>query len=297
MKSILFKKKFFIVLIGSFAFIIFFVMIVKYFSKSNELVLIEESTDLNEKVEIKETSLDEIYEDKDGNYKNKDGKQIVFNGSPISQLFFSPSEKKVGFMENRDINDKNIPYDQTRILHIGNVQDKNFQEIFHGSFRMGGWEWFSENEVISNSGCGTECQVIYWTNLDSGEKSVLQYGVGYEWSPDKKIVFAYHYSGNYGVVVGNKKGEELFSFVREHKIFYSDSLSWKTKATWSPDSAKLALVIKKENAEKMELLIFDAQNNFKQIHKQDIDDGLDDYDLEWNVDGKSLLINKKEIKI
>lgn len=290
-------KIIFIVLVGSIFLVVFFAFGVNYFLSSEEDMLNAKNVALDEKVEIDEVSLSEIQEDKNESYRDKDGRLVVFNGNSIGQVFFSPSGKKVGFMENRNIYDKNIPYDQTRILYIGNAQDKNFQEIFHGSFRMSGWEWFSENEVIFNSSCGTECQVVYWSDLDSGEKSVLQYGVGYEWSSDKKLVFAYHYSGNYGIVIGDKKGKELFSFVREHKKFNSESLSWKTKAVWSQDSTRLALAIKKENEEKMELLIFDIENDFEQLYKRDINDKSEEYNLKWSDDKKIIFVNNEEISM
>lgn len=223
-------------------------------------------------------------------------KKVGFNGNPIVQIFFSPSKEKIGFMEDRDIFDENIPEDEQKILYVGDAKKKDFKEIFHGSFRTSGWEWFSENEVLVHYNCGTECQALYLANVDSGKETALVYGVNYEWSPNKEFVLAYHYSWKYGITAGDKNGKVLLEITRGNTSDKDDELIQKTKAIWSPDSSRLALVIKKEYIYKMEVLVFDVKNNFNQIYRQDMPD-VDEYNLRWSDDSKRLILNEKEIKV
>jgi len=52
---------------------------------------------------------------------------------------------------------------------------------------------------------------------------------------------------------------------------YGNDLESKTQAVWSTDSTKIALFIKKEKEDKMELLVFDTEKNFEQIFQSDMD--------------------------
>ncbi len=256
----------------------------------------ETNIDEGGQVDILEVPLDKLTEDETGMYYINSKNRVVFNGSPIDRWILSPFGKKAGFLENKDIFDKNIPYERQVILYVGNIDKRDFREIFHGSHRTSGWEWFNDDEIIVYYSCGTECQALYLANVDSGKGNYLIYGVNYEWSPNKELVLAYHYSWNYGITAGDKKGNVLLSIERSHVSNEDYSLIQKTKAAWSLDSERLALVIKKEKENKMELLVFNAKNNFKQIYKQDIDNA-DEYDLRWSEDGKSMKLNEKEIEL
>lgn len=252
----------------------------------------------NNQIDMSEVPLDKLVEDEVGVYYGHSENRVTSNGNPIVRLIFSPSGEKVGFLENRDIYDESIPFDRQVILHAGDVKKKDFRELYHGSFRTSGWEWFNENEVAVYYNCGTECQLLYLADVYSGEGNSLVYGVNYEWSPNKELSLAYHYYswGIYGITVGGKKGNELFSVTRNPAHNDNWELIGKTKAKWSPDSSKLALIIKKENKNQMELLVFDVSNNFKQIFRWDADNA-DEYNLEWDENSKSVSLNHTDIKI
>lgn len=218
-------------------------------------------------------------------YLDKNRKRkVTHNGHPTSRFYFSPVKDKFGYLENFDIYDKNVPYDQEVVLHIGDAKTRETKNVYHGSFRTSGWEWFSDSEVLVSYGCGTECQTLYIINVDTDKKYTLGYGVGYEWSLNKKMVLAYRYSGRFGIIVGDKFGNILFQLSRESPDIYSELLS-QTKAAWSPDSNKIAAVIKKEDQDQLELLVFDTQENFKQIFQSDVD-FFKDVELRWDSDEK-----------
>lgn len=222
---------------------------------------------------------------------------LTSDGYRKSHLKIAPEKTKLGYfvdLNSLNSSDKETDYEKHTALMIIDVNGQNKKEIYRGSYHTSNWEWLNENEVVVYYGCGTECMVGFVTDTDSGQrKAELQYGVGYEWSPNRELVFAYHY-WNYGITVGDKKGKELLSIFR-HTTSYKD-LSGETKSVWSPDSSKLALIIKKENKNQMELLVFDVTNNFKQIFRRDVDDA-DKYDLEWNGDSERMKLNNVEVKI
>jgi len=197
-------------------------------------------------------------------------RRVVHNDNPVSNISFSPAKDKFGYVENFDIFNEMIPYDKQVVLHIVDIDTKKTKEVYSGSHRASGWEWFSENEVLIPYGCGTECQVLFLIDIVLNKQYQLQYGVGYEWSPNKEMVVAYHYSWKYGITVGDKYGNKLFTLGREWGSEYND-LESKTRAIWSSDSSKIALYIKKEGKDKMELLIFDIEKNFEQIFQSDVD--------------------------
>ena len=154
------------------------------------------------------------------------------------------------------------------VLLIRDVNYGETKEVYNNNFGASNWEWFSENEVLVSYGCGTECRVLYLIDIDSGKQWTLQYGVGYEWSPNKEMVVAYHYSWKYGITIGDKYGNELFTLRRERGPVVND-LESKTQAIWSSDNTKMALYIKKEGENEMELLVFDIEKSFKQIFQSD----------------------------
>lgn len=264
--------------------------------KNTEKELNKENINQNNLIDITEVPFDKLSEDNLGVYYNNNKNRVVFKGNQIDNLIFSPSKDKIGFLNNEGVNNKNIPYERQILLYAGKVNTRDFKEIFHGSFRTSGWEWFNNDEIIVYYNCGTECQLLYLINVNSGEGNSLIYGVGYEWSPDKELVLAYHYSWKYGITVGDKKNNIFLTIERKHTINEDDELIDKTKAIWSPDSSKLALVIKKENQNQMELIIFNASDNFKQIFNQDMVD-TNDYNLKWSENSKSLSFNNLNVSI
>lgn len=282
-----------VVVMASIAFVIKNNLLVKKVEKKTIRGGISQN---NLAIDITEASLDKLAEDDFGTYYNSSKNRVVFNKNQINNLIFSPLKDKVGFLDSVGVNDKSIPYERQVLLYAGSVNRRNFKEIFHGSFRTSGWEWFNNDEIIVYYNCGTECQLLYLANVDSGEGNALIYGVNYDWSPNSELALAYHYYswGIYGITVGNSRGKELFSVTRNPTHSDNQELIGKTKAKWSSDSSKLALIIKKENKNQMELLIFDVVNNFKQIFGQDVDNS-GEYNLGWDEDNKSVVLNQREI--
>ena len=223
--------------------------------------------------------------------ENQTKRRVVYQNNLISQLNFSPTGDKFGYLVNYDIYDTKIAYDRTTLLYIEDTQTRKPKEFFHGSFRTSGWKWFSDDEVLVSYGCGTECQVQLLINLRSGKEYELQYGVRYSWSPDKNWVFAYNYSNRTGITVGDKFGNIKFRFNINPP---ENEMANTPLALWSPDSNKLALISKIDGREEFELLIFNASQKFRKIFRSDVD-YMKIFDLKWNADSKSVTINSNMI--
>ncbi|MEK7121095.1 MAG: hypothetical protein AAB857_00130 [Patescibacteria group bacterium] len=225
--------------------------------------------------------------------ENEVKRLVVNNGNPISQMNFSPTEDRFGYLVNYDIYNTNIAYDRTTILYVEDIKTRKPEEVFHGSFRTSGWEWFSMDEILVSEGCGTECRVESLIDLKSGKKYTLQYGVGYTWSPDKKLVFAYNYSYKAGITVGDKYGNIKFQF---HIGSPESEMANTPLAAWSPDSSKIALVTKIEGREEYELSIFSSRKKFMKILQTNIDYAKE-FELKWAPDNKSIELNNKKITL
>lgn len=242
-------------------------------------------------IEILDVSVLELIE---GEYRsvlhinNGIEQKVTYNGQEIDYLKFSPSNKKLGFYyesgnylsSGRDI-----------ALAIMDIDGKSIKKVYEGSFKTSYWEWLNNEEVVVYYGCGAECMVAYVIDVNSSErKAELQYGVNYKWSPNKELALAYNYSGKYGITVGDKKGKTIF-FIRRNPTAPYD-LIYQTNTEWSPDNGKLALIIKKENQDRLELLVFNARDDFKQIFQADID-FLKDIELSWSNNNK-IIVNDAE---
>lgn len=296
MKKFLSKRNILVLIVVIVATITSITFVIKRNLLVEKKTIREDIGQNNSTIDIAEAPFDKLAEDDFGTYYNSNKNRVVFNKNQISNLTLSPLKNKIGFLDSTGVKDKSILYDRQVILYAGNVNSRDFKEIFHGSFRTSGWEWFNNDEIIVYYNCGTECQLLYLANVDSGEGNALIYGVNYDWSPNSELALAYHYYswGIYGITVGNRKGKDLFSVTRNPTKNDNQELMGKTIAMWSPDSSKLALVIKKENKNQMELLIFDVVNNFKQIFGQDVNNS-GEYNLGWDEDNKSVVLNQREI--
>lgn len=224
-------------------------------------------------------------------YINKDTKKkVYYNGHPASHLHISPLGNKFGFCEEFNIYDKSIPYDRQIVLHVSDIDTKSIKEIYHGSHRTSSWEWFDNNYVLVYYNCGTECRALYKINVNTGKQTDISknfgYGVGYQWSSNKRYVLAYHYTSNYGISVGDKNGNIIFRMMRDPApgIMITD-----VKALWSPDSSKIVLIIKKEEREILEALVFDINQDFKIIFQEDLVGNIDDIEISWQNQGKVLV--------
>lgn len=224
-----------------------------------------------EPIDILDIPLDKIVEDK---YQrlfyigNSIKRRVTRNGHSAIQLRFSPSKNKFGYLENSDISDESISWDQEIILHIGEIVTKETKEIYHGSHRTAGWEWFSEDEVLIPYGCGTECQVLYLVNVNSGFKETIQQGVGYEWSNDKNWLFAYRYSGKLGIVVFDRNQNQIYEYLKDPN--HRDKYEVKIKGLWAPSSNRLAMVKEKDNKDQLELIIADFDKAGKILIQKDL---------------------------
>ncbi len=226
-------------------------------------------------------------------HKNLKSSSEKFRINTVDQLFVSPNREKVGFVIFEDIFDEEIPEDRQVLIYVGDRKENKFREVYYGSFRTSGWEWFSDDEILVPSSCGTECQVIYLIDVNTGEKNELQYGVDYTWSSNKEYVFAYNYTWRYGLTVGDKQKNILLTLERDSNSDTVDSwdLIVQTQAVWSLDSTKLAVVIKKEGQQKMELLVFENKiGKFEQVYQKDIGGYSENDRLVWN--GKGLWYGK-----
>lgn len=199
--------------------------------------------------------------------------ELANDGCDKSQLKISPNNAQLGYFIDLNCLNKNsssIDYENHTSLRIIDLDKISSKEIYKGNYHTSSWEWLNDNEVIVYCSCGTECMAVYLIDADTGEqKTQLVYGVGYEWAPNKKIVLAYNYSAGYGITVGDKNNNELLVLRREFSDLHNN-LVYETRALWSPDSSKLALVIKKENVDGMEILVFETKD-FEQIFRSDIE--------------------------
>jgi hypothetical protein len=292
--KILHKLQVFILLLN-IVFLIFF--LVKYFYQKQEDVdmeILENSiieskpidiTDVVSPVDLK------IEENGIFFYNGNTKRQVVYQNNPISDLIFSPSRNKFGYFVNYSVYDENISPDKEVVLRIENLNTRDSKQVYGGSFRTGGWEWFLNDEVLVEEGCGTECHVQILENLISGKEYILQYGVDYTWSPDKNWVFAYNYSYRTGITIGDKFGNIVYKY---HILPPENETANTPLAVWSPDSSKLALIIKNSNDKEFELLIFDSHNNFKEIFQSKVDNAKK-FELKWALDSKSVEVNNKKL--
>jgi len=225
--------------------------------------------------------------------------QTTHDGYEKSHLKISPQNGMIGYFSFLNYSKlketTESDYDNETSLSVMTIDGKNHKEVYRGNYHTSDWEWLNEDEIVVYYGCGTECEVGFVIDAKTGKrKAQLQYGVGYEWSPDKKLVVAYNYSVEYGITVGNKKGNELYALRRGVPDFYSRLVD-KTKAAWSPDGSKIALIIKKENQEALELVVFDVKKNFQTISQSDLEILRSSEELSWSSDAKKLVAGNVEI--
>ena len=215
-------------------------------------------------------------------------REVEYKNNPVFEFLYSPKKDKFGYFVDYS-NDPAVDYYRENVLYIENIQNRKPKEVFSGSFKVSGWEWFSNDEILVSEGCGTECQAEFLVDLKSGKEYVLQYGVDYTWSPDKKFVFAYNYSYRPGINVGDKFGNTIFGYHIAPPENYTSSTPL---AAWSSDGVELALIMRKSNDKEFELLVFDSTKKFKKIFQSAIDDA-EEFELKWTSDNKSVEVNGK----
>lgn len=204
-------------------------------------------------------------------------------------LEFSPNKSKIAFFQNKFTEDLKSLGDSdyvSVIVEQNGKEKKVFQEDYHLSYL----EWLDDREIVVYRSCGTECMIAYIIDTETKQQQELTLGVGYTWSPNKQYVAVYHYSLQYGISIanrGNQYGQTIFQLRRKHPPDGS-GLANQTRVAWSLDSTKLAVVIRKENEEKLELLVFDIQKDFEIFYRQDLD-STNVSNLVWEGQSKILI--------
>lgn len=222
-------------------------------------------------IDISEIPLDRIVEDKYQRLfyiKDNLKKKVTQNSHLITQFQFSPSKNQFGYLENSNVSDESVPWDKQVVLYIGETYNKKTKEVYHGSHKTSGWEWFSENEILIPYGCGTECEVLYLVDANSGFKETIQQGVGYEWSSDKNWLFAYRYSGKLGIIAFNRNQDKIYEYLKDpdHRMKYYEEI----KGEWAPSSNRLAMIKEKDNEDQLELIIVDFDKDGKVLLQKNL---------------------------
>ncbi|OGJ16807.1 MAG: hypothetical protein A2632_02070 [Candidatus Pacebacteria bacterium RIFCSPHIGHO2_01_FULL_46_16] len=208
-------------------------------------------------------------------------------------LEFSPNKSKSAFFQEKVIKDStNASRDADYVSETVVVlqQGNKTEEIFKGDFHLSNLEWLNDRELVIYRSCGTECMTAAIIDTETRLLQDMSLGVGYTWSPNKQYVAVHHYSYKYGISVadrGNEYGRRLLEIRRDHPDVGS-GLTDQTTVGWSPDSSKLAVVIRKENEEKLELLVYAIERQFTLLHQQDIEQ-TDITNLTWEGE-KNILI-------
>lgn len=206
-----------------------------------------------------------------------------YQGQLISHLRFSPSSDKIGFFYKK-------PGQEYRVtdieLSIIDINTRVITKVYEGGFKGSNWEWLNNKEIVVYHDCGTECMTAFIIDAISGEQTAaLQYGIGYVWSPDKEMTLAYRYAVQYGIVIGDKQGVIRFQLLRDSVPSMGNSV---VKTLWSPDSAKIVLIIKKEYKDDIEMIVFDVEQDFKQIFQEDLAGNMGDIEFFWQDKAKTL---------
>jgi len=192
-------------------------------------------------------------------------------------LKFSPNKSSAAYFQERP------EQNGTDTVVVVIEQNGKTEDLFQGGHRLSSFEWLNDRELVIYRSCGTECMSATIIDIDTKLQQDMSLGVGYTWSPNKQYVAVYHYSYKYGISVANR-GSQYGTNILEIRRNHPDSGSYLTDQTeiaWSPDSTKLAVVIRKENEEKIELLVYAPEDQFKLVHKQDLGQMHID-DLSWD---------------
>lgn len=208
-------------------------------------------------------------------------------------LEFSPNKIKLAYFQNKLTEDIESLGDSdyvSVIVEQDGKQETVFQEDYHLSYL----EWLDDREIVVYRSCGTECLIAYIVDTETKKQQALTLGVGYLWSPNKQYVAALYYSYKYGISIadrGSEHGQTVFQMRRDHPPTGS-RLGNKTQVAWSSDSAKLAIVIRKNNEEKLEMVVIDIQKDFETKYQQDlISDDISG--IAWEGSSTIILTNAK----
>ena len=207
-------------------------------------------------------------------------------------LEISPNKRKSAYFQNKFTEDSKNIGDSDYVSVIVEQEEKQ-ETVFQEDYHLSSLEWLDDREIVVYRSCGTECMIAYIVDTETKKQQEITMGVGYTWSPNKQYVVAYHYSYKYGISVANRGdeyGQTVFQVRREHPPTGS-GLTSKTQVAWAPDSTKLAIVIRKDNEEKLELIVIDIKKAFKTYYHQDLANN-DISGLAW--EGLSTLIVKNE---
>lgn len=222
----------------------------------------------------------------------------ISSNQDISEEVVSESQEEINQINekwNKELKDRSeqvspnktkTAYFQNKILEKGmNLWDRDYttvnvkkgdqiDTVFQGDSKLSYLEWLDDRELIVYRSCGTECMIANIVDTETKKVQELALGVGYTWSPNKQFVVVYHYSYKYGISIasrGNQYGQTLLQVRRDHPVSGS-GLTNQTKVTWSADSSRLAVIIRKVDEEKLELLVYNVADQFKLYFQKDLED-------------------------
>ena len=184
----------------------------------------------------------------------------------------SPSGKKLAYFQAKYTKDEVSQIGDKDYMAVMVEDGANKTAVFKGDFHLSSLEWLTDDELVVYRSCGTECITANLVDTKTAEKQAINLGVGYSWSPDKQYVLAHHYAINYGISIASRENhfEKSLLQIRRNHTPAGSALANQTRTTWAPDSTKLALIIRKEGEERLELLVFDLLDDFRVLVQKDL---------------------------
>lgn len=150
-------------------------------------------------------------------------------------------------------------------------------------------ERVADDSVAIYYGCGTECEGIRVFDERTGKKiAEFNYGIGYQWDQEKRRAVAFHTSPEQGLTIGDKNGNELFTYVQSEHGRSTDELPHLV--SWAPDGTRLAIIYTNGRNDVYELLIFHTRNPIFLLTKSRIP-AAQSYSFYWDMHNQSISIN------
>lgn len=150
-------------------------------------------------------------------------------------------------------------------------------------------ERVADNSIAIYYGCGTECEGIRVFNERTGKKiAEFNYGIGYQWDPDKRRAVAFHTSPEQGLTIGDKNGNELFTYMQSEHERSTDELP--RFVSWAPDGSRLAIIYNNGGNDINELLIFDTRSPIFLLTKNRIPTA-QSHSFYWDMRNQFISIN------
>lgn len=150
-------------------------------------------------------------------------------------------------------------------------------------------ERVADDSIAVYYGCGTECEGMRVFDEKTGKKiAEFNYGIGYQFDSDKRRVVAFHTSPKRGLTIGDKNGNELFTYMQSEHERSTDELP--RLVSWAPDGSRLAIIYNNGGDQIYELLIFDTRNPIFLLTKNRVPTA-QSYSFYWDMHNQSISIN------